>query len=320
MAVTRHHYTGAGYVIHVSLRHVSNFKSLRYLPVRTTWPPAARTTRGDASFACTSTRTEGLELGLACELTLAEMHVDKVLAPTLLGRTGSTGADTPTTASSANSAPTPKTPTAEDKANAAPSSGTAVAIGTTGTASTAALKTPGGAGAAGSSANKLSSSGGAASATQTSQNNNRASLERGKHRKVAAKRHLSIADSSMMQLEPFFRSWSDGGPGEAGGRQQHNKRVTDGSVGARAAATGGLPWAFIVRWCWLRGIRARHTGNVEEALICFRQCERALRTWDEEEGSGEEEKGEDVQEEGEKSPVVVLPYCVVNPRIDIKVG
>lgn len=71
-------------------------------------------------------------------------------------------------------------------------------------------------------------------------------------------------------------------------------------------------------------MRARHSGRREEALECFRRCEGALRRAarrrrrirrrdDDAEGDGGDRAG------GEEKIVVVLPYCVVHPRIDPQV-
>lgn len=78
-----------------------------------------------------------------------------------------------------------------------------------------------------------------------------------------------------------------------------------------------------MRWWWLKGVRARHSGRREEALECFRRCEGALRRAarrrrrirrrDEAEVDGGDRAGE------EDKIVVVLPYCVVHPRIDAQV-
>lgn len=89
---------------------------------------------------------------------------------------------------------------------------------------------------------------------------------------------------------------------------------------------------LLVRWWWLRGIRARQAGRADEALACFRRCEQALkgggkrqRQWRcQTEGSGSsggESDGKSGEEEEDKDEeaVVLLPYCAVHPRIDLQV-
>lgn len=292
--------------------------------MRSSWPPPV-----SLSPTRPSTTHGGLELGLMCELALAEMHVDKALAPSLVGRPGGAAADAAAAAGSSSAAPAPKAPAASDKTTALSSAGGAAMVATGATASTAAVKAPSGAGASGGGgADKSSSSGSAANGTDKSQESVRRSVESGKRRE--ARRHLSIADLSMMQLEPFFHSWDDDEVVEAGERKSSSRRRPpqrggDYGDGESAAGEGLLeadshvPWALVVRWRWLRGLRARHAGEVEEALKCFRRCERALRVWDEEEGRGGEGEGEE-QEHSDKKTAVVLPYCVVNPRIDVQVS
>lgn len=92
-----------------------------------------------------------------------------------------------------------------------------------------------------------------------------------------------------------------------------------------------------VRWWWLRGIRARQAGHADEALACFRRCEKALkrggkrrqgrRRRHQAEGSGSsgsekdhDKSGEEQEdEEEEEEAVVLLPHCAVHPRIDLQV-
>lgn len=89
---------------------------------------------------------------------------------------------------------------------------------------------------------------------------------------------------------------------------------------------------LVVRWWWLRGIRARQAGRADEALACFRRCEKALKEgggrrqrWRcQAEGSGSsgaesDDKSGEEQEDGDEEAVVLLPYCAVHPRIDLQV-
>lgn len=82
------------------------------------------------------------------------------------------------------------------------------------------------------------------------------------------------------------------------------------------------PWVLAVRWWWLKGTRTRHAGHTKEALECFRRCERLLRARGRKEagvqGRWARVEDDDDDEEGVEL-VVVLPYCVVHPRIDLQV-
>lgn len=93
-----------------------------------------------------------------------------------------------------------------------------------------------------------------------------------------------------------------------------------------------MPWALAVRWSWLRGLRARQAGQADEALVCLRRCEQFLK-WGKKQrrrvqsrgGSGvrqgAKEGTQDREEEegGEDEAVVLLPHCVVHPRVDVQV-
>lgn len=188
---------------------------------------------------------------------------------------------------------------------------------------TAAVKAPSGAGATGGGgADKSSALGGAASGTDKSQESVHRSVEPSKYQEAAMRRHLSIADLSMMKLEPFLCSWNDDESSSIRRRPQRGNDNGDGksTAGQRLLRVDShIPWAIVVRWWWLRGLRARHAGDREAALKCFRRCEGALMVCDEKKGRGEEGKrGE--QEHMEQKTAVVLPYCVVNPRIDAQVS
>lgn len=108
-------------------------------------------------------------------------------------------------------------------------------------------------------------------------------------------------------------------------------RGTDGDAAHPESTTA--PWVLVVRWWWLRGIRARQAGHADEALACFRRCEKALkgggkrrrrrRRYQAESsgGSGAEndDKSGEEQEDEDHEAVVLLPYCAVHPRIDLQV-
>lgn len=98
-------------------------------------------------------------------------------------------------------------------------------------------------------------------------------------------------------------------------------------------SSNAIPWVLAVRWWWLKGIRARSAGQEDVALALFRRCENLLsnrrrRTGDltndlredhsEQRGEGEEKEEDD--DDTERAEVaVLLPYCVVHPRIDLHV-
>lgn len=98
-----------------------------------------------------------------------------------------------------------------------------------------------------------------------------------------------------------------------------------------------------VRWWWLKGLRARQAGQADEALVCFRRCEKFLKgrkvrrqrrivqsssttttgrkgTKQGVEHKEEEEENDEGDGEGEEEEaVVLLPHCVVHQRVDLQV-
>ena len=104
--------------------------------------------------------------------------------------------------------------------------------------------------------------------------------------------------------------------------------VVDKGGSAAQRASNATPWALAVRWWWLKGIRERHAGRREEALACFRRCIRVLRSKGKKHGERDrlkeaddgDDRDEDEEKEGSEEAVVLLPYCVVHPRIDTHVS
>lgn len=93
-----------------------------------------------------------------------------------------------------------------------------------------------------------------------------------------------------------------------------------------------------VRWWWLKGLRARQADQADEALVCFRRCEKVLKgrkirrrrrlvqssrsTGRNETKQGVEDKEEEEEGDGggeEEEAVVLLPHCVVHQRVDLQV-
>ena len=105
----------------------------------------------------------------------------------------------------------------------------------------------------------------------------------------------------------------------------------DGDAAHRDSNTA--PWVLVVRWWWLRGIRARQASRADEALACFRRCDKALREGGKRQrrrrcqaegssssGAESEDKSGEEQEDEDEETVVLLPYCAVHPRIDLQVS
>lgn len=268
------------------------------------------------------------ELGLACELALAEMHVDKALSMVMVRplpgghaaaivTAGGAGSGTTSASSQATAAPSststvtsttapitaPTSDTTKDSENSNVKPTTIEA-----TVTTTAATTP----AASVLPNRPSSS-----EDKAEQQKGQPSTESGRRRDMdaaaaeAAAMHLAAADTALLQLDPFFFTSSL----EESGR--------GGRCGRRGDCDGdsdmlGVPWAFRVRWWWLKGVRARHAGDREQALEYFHRCERVLELKARDGTIGG--KAEEKEEEEEGQAVVVLPYCNVHPRIDLQVS
>lgn len=294
------------------------------------WPPAVATnaTVNDLSSPATTTKT-GLELGLACELVLAEMHVDKVLASSVAPRPPPSANTTNAVSIDSASVAASAMPAVSDKVNtaAAMGGGGGTASGATAAAPAAKVLTVA-PGAAGGGTEKLSSEGSAVvsaaeKSTWQAACAGEASSQFATARDGAAREHLEAADLAILQLEPFFSPfWADDEDnGDRNGairrrRLRRGAKSGDGVPPERSLGLGrSLPWSLVVRWWWLRGSRARHAGDTQQALKCFHRCERALTLW-----SGEDRRdGRGEGEAGDEKAVVVLPYCVVHSRIDVQV-
>lgn len=270
--------------------------SCRYLPARASWPPVFRDSeQTSAELFFPSKAGIEPELGLACELVLVEMHLDKALASSMVrGRGGckdaTLGGSPPTTTTSSSVAPT------SSAASASATSARAVEGGKDGAGGSdkAAIAKPNVGGAEKDCFSRIS-----------------VHLE-----SAVAARHLTAADRAMLQLKPFFFTSvsSDESEGGEGARTYSGStRVdADGSLGSESE---DVPWTMGLRWWWLCGLRRRHAGEREGALDCFRRCERMLKCRSRacRGGSGGLE-GED-----EESTVVLLPYCAAHSRIDLQV-
>ncbi|CAM9884029.1 unnamed protein product, partial [Ectocarpus sp. 12 AP-2014] len=285
-----------------------------YLPTRFTWPALLALCPPQATVDVAAPGEDGgPELGLACELALAEMRVDKALSlmrqRQLQQRpAGGSKSNAHSPAGVQPSAPVggANPPTAAAVTAAAAPAGTAGAAAPPMAAAAAAVvATDGAAAEVGGKKNGGAGGGGGGCLRRSPEDLAREASE-----------ILADADRAMLQLEPWCLAIDNSNLGDDG----------DGAAGHGESNTA--PWALAVRWWWLKGIRARQGGQAEEALEHFHRCESALRGRGREQraqqGGGvssgqEEEKGDEFNDADEEEVAVLLPYCSVHPRIDLQV-
>ncbi|CAM9213321.1 unnamed protein product, partial [Ectocarpus sp. 13 AM-2016] len=285
-----------------------------YLPTRVTWPALLAVCPPPATVDVAAPgEDDGPELGLACELALAEMRMDKALSlmrqRQLQQRpAGGSKSNAHSPAGVQLSAPVggANPPTAAAVTAAAAPAGTAgAAAPRTAAAAAAVVATDGAAAEAGGKKNEGAGGGGGGCLRRSPEDLAREASE-----------ILADADRAMLQLEPWCLAIDNSNLGN------------DGYGAAKHGESNTAPWVLAVRWWWLKGIRAKQGGQAEEALEHFHRCESALRGRGREQraqqGGGassgqEEEKGDDFNDENEEEVAVLLPYCSVHPRIDLQV-
>lgn len=186
----------------------------RYLPARFSWPVLTAPT--DLETAATSAAggaiavTGGPELGLACELLLVEMHVDKALSlmqQQQQQQQRTSGGGSTTTASPTGSAPSVGAPSA---------AATTVTITTTPAPVTPSIVTDE---TSKKSESPTDGSGGGGGGDKAAKERLHQSPD---SRRREAVKHLSAADGAMLLLEPSWFSFSargifdDNSPGGGG--------------------------------------------------------------------------------------------------------
>lgn len=183
----------------------------RYLPAHLSWPVLTAHSNFPAVEGATPAAGSGVglsggpELGLACELALAEMRMDKALSLIQQQHTTRRGVNPTATSTSGPSVP-----------GAAPAAATASAAAGASAAAVAGVAVPGPAATVssdGGKATELPPGGSSAGVPERVEACSRLSLDR---RRVEAMSHLAVADGAMLELEPWCLSIGDGGYGGGG--------------------------------------------------------------------------------------------------------
>ncbi|CAM9141767.1 unnamed protein product [Scytosiphon promiscuus] len=242
-----------------------------YLPTHLTWPALLMTGSATSpAVGMSAAHNGGPELGLACELALVEMRVDKALyllqqrqqqqqRPPGGSKSNAHGGANGVGAGAvpAVAGTTPSAITA-----AAGGGGAASGTGSAGApASSVASATTAGGAAAGSGKSDGPSGGDAGSAGRIRTSAHEYSRRSPGELAREAAENLAAADAAMLELEPWCtaveKSLDDAGDPSRGG-------------------SNAVPWVMVVRWWWLKAVRSRQAGQAKAALRYLRRCEKAL--------------------------------------------